>query len=105
LCAWIAFSLSFVLTNLSYLLPVISDPFGWGWNLFGTAGIPWTPYLTGAIPILQVLALLAGLIGSVIIARRIAGEGTTRLAGSLQSMPVNLFCFGITFALMVLLVG
>lgn len=105
LCGWIAFSLSFVLTNLSYLFPVISDPFGWGWNLFGTAGIAWTPYLTGAIPILQVLTLLAGLVGSVIIARRISGEGTTRRAGMLQAIPVNLFCFSITFALMVLLVG
>lgn len=105
LCAWIAFSLSFVLTNLSYLLPVISDPFGWGWNLFGTAGVPWTPYLTGAIPGVQVLALLAGLVGSVIIAGRIASEGTTRRAAALQSIPVNLFSFGITFALLVLLVG
>ena len=36
--AWIAFSLSFVFVNLSYLWPALSDPFGWGWNLFGTAG-------------------------------------------------------------------
>jgi hypothetical protein len=105
LCAWIAFSLSFVLTNLSYLLPALSDPFGWGWNLFGTAGIAWTPYLTGAIPILQVLALLAGLGGSVVIARRISSEGTTRRAAVIQSIPVNLFCFAITLALMVLLIG
>ena len=104
-CAWIAFSLSFILTNLSYLLPVISDPFGWGWNLFGTAGVAWTPYLTGAIPFMQVLALLAGLVGSIIITRRIAGEGTTHRAATLQSIPVNIFCFSITFALLVLLIG
>jgi hypothetical protein len=40
LAAWIAFSLGFVLTNGSYALAVISDPFGWGWNLFGTADTP-----------------------------------------------------------------
>jgi polyferredoxin len=105
LCAWIAFSLSFVLSNLSYVFPVISDPFGWGWNLFGTAGMAWTPYLSGSIPLLQVLALLAGLAGSVIVARRIAGEGTTRRAAARLSIPVSLFCLGITVSLMVLLVG
>jgi ferredoxin len=40
LAAWIAFGLGFVLTNGSYALAVISDPFGWGWNLFGTADTP-----------------------------------------------------------------
>jgi polyferredoxin len=105
LCAWIAFSLSFVLTNLSYILPVVSDPFGWGWNLFGTAGVAWTPYLTSTIPFLQVLALLTGLVGSVMIARRIAGEGTTQRAGLLQSIPVNLFCLTITLVLLGLLIG
>jgi hypothetical protein len=105
LCAWIAFSLSFVLTNLSYLLPVISDPFGWGWNIIGTAGIGWKPYLTGVVPIFQVLALLAGLGGSILIARRISGEGTTRRSADLQSLPVSIFCFGITVLLMVLLIG
>ncbi len=32
LTAWVAFSLGFVLTNISYILPVISDPLGWGWT-------------------------------------------------------------------------
>ena len=105
LAAWIAFSLSFVLTNLSYLLPALSDPFGWGWDLFGTAGAAWTPYLSGAIPALQVLALLAGLGGSALVVRRIAGEGTTRQAAARLSVPVSLFCLGITLSLMVLLVG
>ena len=29
LAAWIAFSLSFVFANLSYLWPALSDPMGW----------------------------------------------------------------------------
>jgi hypothetical protein len=105
LCAWIAFSLSFVFANLSYLPPALSDPFGWGWNLFGTAGVAWTPYLTGVIPMLQLLTLLIGLGGSVIIARRIAGEGTTLQAAARLSLPVSLFCLAVTLALMELLVG
>ena len=39
LSAWVAFSLSFVFANFSYVLAVLSDPFGWGWNLIGTAGV------------------------------------------------------------------
>lgn len=105
LCAWIAFSLSFVLTNLSYLLAAGSDPFGWGWNLFGTAGVAWTPYLSSAIPGLQVLVLLLGLAGSVSVTRRIAGEGVTRRAAAQLSLPVSIFCLAITLILLVLLIG
>ena len=36
--SWIAFTISFAFGKMAYLWPVISDPFGWGWNLFGTAG-------------------------------------------------------------------
>ncbi|MFQ6047040.1 MAG: 4Fe-4S binding protein, partial [Gemmatimonadales bacterium] len=60
LAAWIAFSISFVLANLSYLWPVLSDPLGWGWDLLGTEGVHWTPYLAGVAPSLQVVVLLTG---------------------------------------------
>lgn len=40
LAAWIAFTLGFVLVNGSYALVVLSDPLGWGWDLFGTASTP-----------------------------------------------------------------
>ena len=33
LCAWIAFTISFALAKAAYILPVLSDPFGRGWNL------------------------------------------------------------------------
>jgi hypothetical protein len=42
---WVAFSLSFVLTNASYILAALSDPLGLGWNLFGTANTAWQPML------------------------------------------------------------
>lgn len=50
---WIAFSLGIILPNGSYLLHVLSDPFAWGWNLFGTANFPWTPIFTGILGYLQ----------------------------------------------------
>ncbi|MBM2843644.1 MAG: hypothetical protein HW404_1481, partial [Anaerolineales bacterium] len=43
LAAWAAFSLGFVLTNASYILPALSDPVGLGWDLLGTTSLPWTP--------------------------------------------------------------
>lgn len=55
---WIGFSLGILLPNGSYLLHVISDPFAWGWNLFGTASVPWTPVLTSVMGYLQGVTLL-----------------------------------------------
>ena len=77
LSAWVAFSLSFVFTNFSYVLAVISDPFGWGWNILGTAGIAWTPFFSTAMPLLQALSLLAGLALTIVSSRKIAKETAT----------------------------
>ncbi len=59
--AWIAFSLPSVLVNHNYLLVVLSDPFGFGWNLFGTAGAPFSPLIPQWIPLIQGILLMAGL--------------------------------------------
>ncbi|MHC4788407.1 MAG: 4Fe-4S binding protein [Planctomycetota bacterium] len=64
LAAWIAFSLGFLLPNGSYILHILSDPFAWGWNLFGTAGFPWTPVLTEWLVPLQFAVLIGGYIVS-----------------------------------------
>ena len=55
---WIAFSFGIILPNGSYLLHILSDPFAWGWNLFGTANFPWTPVFTGILGYLQGVTLL-----------------------------------------------
>jgi hypothetical protein len=72
--AWIAFSLGFVLVNISYALPVIADPFGWGWNLFGLAQVPWTPLFPALVPYLQVPVLLGGLAFALYTLWRIQAE-------------------------------
>ncbi|HLF03590.1 MAG TPA: 4Fe-4S binding protein, partial [Anaerolineales bacterium] len=102
LAAWIAFSLSFVFANLSYLWPVVSDPLGWGWNLFGTAGIEWTPYFMQIVPASQVIVLIGGLVWASLTARQIAGELKFK---TIQAAPVVVFCFGVTVGLLWLLVG
>jgi hypothetical protein len=108
LAAWAAFSLSFVFTNLSYLWPVLSDPFGSGWDLFGTAAGAWTPYLATTLPSLQTVMLIGGLAWAagltIRIAQRLEGEAGSRGA-LLQASPVVSFAFLITVIQLWLLVG
>ena len=59
--AWIAFSLPTILVNHNYILVVLSDPLGLGWDLFGTAEAPFDPFLADWIPMIQGAVLLAGL--------------------------------------------
>lgn len=61
LMAWIAFSFPLVLVNGSYIMMVISDPLGWGWDLFHTAGLAWTPVVPHWTPYLQVALFCVGL--------------------------------------------
>jgi plastocyanin/ferredoxin len=74
LSLWIAFSFSFLFVSGSYALSVISDPFGWGWDLFGTRSYPWTPVLIELVPYLQVATLIAGLVFSIYVAYRIGRQ-------------------------------
>lgn len=94
---WVAFSLSFVLTNASYIISSLSDPFGWGWNLFGTAAIPWQPFLTTLLLPVQTLALVGGLFWTA---------NTTRKAGTevkISPVPVIVFSTVATIAMLGLL--
>jgi ferredoxin len=61
LLAWIAFSVPLLMVNGSYIVSVISDPLGWGWDLFGTAGTHWQPLLPHWVPLIQAGLLLLGL--------------------------------------------
>jgi len=96
LAAWAAFSLSFVLTNFSYAWQVLSDPFGWGWNLFGTADWTWTPYFAGGQSLFQFPILLVGLIGALAIALRTARQ---QRISPRAALPPVAFCVIFTLAL------
>jgi hypothetical protein len=66
--AWIGFVSSMLMINGSYVISALSDPYGFGWNIFGTAGYPWTPYFTGLVPYVQLASILTGgIIASVVI--------------------------------------
>ena len=99
--AWAAFSLSFIFTNGSYIWGVISDPLGIGWNLLGTVGVKWSPYISGITPTLEMGALVLGLIGAGQSARQIS-DRDQKLG---QPWPIILFCFLVTVGLLWLLVG
>lgn len=74
LAAWIAFSLSFIFTNISYVYLGLSDPFGWGWNLLGMTGGEWSPLFTAITPSLQVAVLLVGLGYATFTSIKVSGE-------------------------------
>ncbi|MCF6248367.1 MAG: hypothetical protein L3J69_13560 [Desulfobacula sp.] len=59
--AWIAFSLPSIMVNYSYVLNVLSDPLGYGWDLFGTAHVHFNPFYPEIVPLIQGLLLLTGL--------------------------------------------
>lgn len=99
LAAWIAFSLAFVTINFSYAWPALSDPFGWGWNLFGAAGLRWTPYLSGVVPLLQIPVLLGGLAWAIALALRAARE---QGRAALSALPIVAFCAAATLGLLAL---
>jgi len=95
---WVAFSLSFVLTNASYILAALSDPLGLGWNLFGTAKTAWQPMLTTLLAPAQTLALVGGLIWSARTAQKAANEV------KVSSIPVITYSFLLTAIMLWLLV-
>lgn len=97
LAAWMAFNVSFVLINISYAWSVISDPFGWGWNLFGTTALKWTPYLAGLQPIMQVPILLVGLVAAIAVALRTARE---LRSPQVAALPIVGFCVAFTGAML-----
>jgi hypothetical protein len=106
LTGWIAFSLSFVFVNGSYVVAVLSDPFGWGWDLFGTTQVPWTPVLPGLVSWLQLGLLLAGLIFSVSIAYRIGRQHTLTPGQAWRaSLPISGFLVGVTLVFLRLCLG
>jgi len=74
---WIAFTVAFALVDISYAIPLLSDPMGWGWDLFGTADYGWVMYAPHIIPYLQIPIMLAGLAISIYTVYRIAINHTT----------------------------
>jgi len=106
LMAWIAFSLPLILVNYTHITSSLSDPLGWGWNLFGTADLHWAPLWPEWIPYVQIPLLLAGL---AITFRRGVGIARElfpgRRAAARGLLPHAAVCLAITVVLLRLFVG
>ncbi len=80
----LAHYLTFLLIQGQYIIPLASDPFGWGWNLFGTAGYRVNIAIVGArfAWYAAVTAILLGHIAAVFVAHLDALQifGTRTLA-------------------------
>lgn len=61
LMLWIAFVIPMLFVNITFIIQSASDPFGWGWDFFGTANIPWHQFLPEYIPWFQAILVLTGL--------------------------------------------
>lgn len=105
LTAWMAFTLAVVLPNLSYIPRVLSDPMGWGWDLFGTRETTWTWVPLGALPWAQLTLLLVGLWGSIRAARGIVAATLGRAAGWQALVPPAAFLVAIAWAFLALYLG
>jgi hypothetical protein len=106
LTGWIAFTAGFLFVNGAYIVSVPSDPFGWGWDLFGTRSILWRPILTGTVTVLQVGLLLVGLVYSVVIAYRIGRQHTRSAARAWRgTVPISAFLTATTLTFLWLYLG
>lgn len=106
LCAWGAFSLPLILVNYTHVTSSLSDPLGWGWDLFGTAGQRWSPLFPEWIPYLQIPLLLCGLAVALLRGSEIARELYADGAAAARSLiPHALFCTAVTLGLLWLYVG
>lgn len=109
LFAWIAFTISFALPKLTTVLAVLSDPYGWGWDLFGTAQTAWSPDLSAASSLIQMALLLVGLFWSARLAVQNSGafSRTGQPPGRpvYNTFPTALFSLAYTLVLFWLLVG
>jgi hypothetical protein len=97
LAGWIAFTVAFALVDISYAIPLLSDPMGWGWDLFGTAGYEWVMYAPHLIPYIQTPILLLGMAISIYVVYRIAIHHITDQRLLLRSLtPVFVYLSLIT---------
>jgi ferredoxin len=106
LLAWAAFSVPLIMVNYSHITASLSDPLGWGWDLFGTANHRWSPLLPEWIPLIQIPLLLLGL--GIALARGsvIAQELFPGRAAAIRSLiPHAVVCTAFTIALLRLYVG
>jgi len=98
---WIAFVIPMLFVNVTFIKQSISDPFGWGWDFFGTANTPWHQFLPQFVPWFQAFAVLIGLYLSLRNIRRSGKFLDLNQAQVLKiSLPISLFLSGVAAAML-----
>ncbi len=98
---WIAFVIPMLFVNVTFIKQSISDPFGWGWDFFGTANTPWHQFLPQFVPWFQAFAVLIGLYLSLRNIRRSGKFLDLNQAQVLKvSLPISLFLSGAAAAML-----
>ena len=94
------------MVNWSYILATVSDPLGWGWDLFGTAKAAWKPLYPGSMVYIQIPLLLFGLAFSLKRGYAIAGSlWRDRKAAVLSLAPPAIVCTAIVMSFITLFAG
>jgi hypothetical protein len=96
-----AFGIGLLMVQGSLVVSSISDPLGWGWNLFGTADYPWTPYAPHLVPYIQGVFLLLGLAGGTYTGWKLSLQNFGTPDKALKAMvPIVVFLVGLTILVM-----
>jgi uncharacterized membrane protein len=99
---WMAFVIPMLFVNFTFLLQSLSDPFGWGWDFFGTANTPWHQVMPRMIPWIQAFLILTGVSLSLRnLKRNWADQKLERRNLLLASLPTGVFLVAV--AVMMLL--
>ena len=100
LMLWIAFVIPMLFANTTFVLQSLSDPFGWGWDFFGTANIPWHQFLPRLVPWIQALLILWGTHLSLRNLRRTpSGHQLNQHRKALSYLPMSFFITGSAIAM------
>jgi polyferredoxin len=101
LLIWISFVIPMLFVNVTFIFQSLSDPFGWGWDFFGTANTPWHQFLPQYIPWFQSIAVITGFylslrnLGNSKIIRGLSPFSVLKL-----TLPAALFLAGIAIAML-----
>ncbi len=101
LLLWVAFVVPMFFVNITFILQSLSDPFGWGWDFFGTANIPWHQFLPQYIPWIQALLILTGLFFSLRNIKRTWQSYRLETSQIVSlSLPLGIFVTGVAIVLL-----
>lgn len=74
LMAWIGFSIPLLLTSWTYIVNVMMDPFGLGWDPLGIGYIAWSPLIPEFIPYMQLITVIVGIYYSIKVGYKISTQ-------------------------------